>query len=51
MMLTSSQIGQIDVCTRYLDTMCTILREVQVVRSGPIIRGPEISLYSICKSM
>ena len=43
---TSSQISWMDVYIRHLGVMCRVLREVQVVRPGPIVRGPEISLYS-----
>ena len=46
MTLTSNQMGQMDVCIRCLGIVRKVLREVQVIRSGPIIRGPEISLYS-----
>jgi hypothetical protein len=43
---TSSQIGWIDVYARHLGTIHKALREVQVVRPGPIVKRLEISLYS-----
>jgi hypothetical protein len=46
MTLTSSLIGQMGVCAKRLGIIHRALREVQVVGSGSIIKGPEISLYS-----
>ena len=45
--MTSSRIGWIDTHTRRLGIVHRTLREVQVVRPGPIVKSPEISLFSI----